>query len=180
MKLIMAVSADGYVARSDHDDMRWLGADDKALFRVLTSVGGECFVGARSYALMPQHLVGRTVRPLSRGSGGTPLEHLRYEAFSGSWLLGGQEVALKALGITVVDSHISWVHPATYVPLIQEVHLCRSARHAFPDDRRFFDRITPLMMAHGMTPAITTRFGDATHELWRLEAPLPVMDDHHG
>ncbi len=45
MRLIMGVSADGYVAMDDEDDMSWLGETDKKVFRIITGVGGVCAVG---------------------------------------------------------------------------------------------------------------------------------------
>lgn len=40
LKLIMAVSADGFVSNGPDDHMDWTGPDDKKAFRLLTSVGG--------------------------------------------------------------------------------------------------------------------------------------------
>ena len=82
------------------------------------------------------------------------------------------------MALTVIDAsptgheRIHAIRPA-YGPLIHEVHLCRSDRCAFPADRRHFDRITPMLMTYGNTPAMSTRFGDVTHEVWRLNGPLP-------
>jgi hypothetical protein len=166
----MAVSKDGFMARHDRDDMSWLGRDDKSLFRALTSVGGDCWVGRRSAGSMPPDLPGRTLHLLGTGPGLAKLDCLRYRGYDSHWLLGGQELALKALGLALVDGS------GAYPPMLQEIHLCRSDRCAFPDDRRHFDRITPALMAYGLTPAMRTRFGDVTHEVWRLEHPIPRID----
>lgn len=188
MKLLMAVSKDGYVARHDHDDMRWLGESDKALFRVLTATGGRCWIGRRSASSMPQvldgrsdeehiksprpHLFGRTIKVLGTGEGATRIEHLRYKSYDQDWLLGGQELALKALALDLSD--VLPCEKGHFRSLIDEIHLCRSERWAFPESRQFFDRITPLLNHFGPNePAIRTKFGDTVHELWRIDRPIP-------
>lgn len=126
---------------------------------------------------MPATLAGRQLHLLGTGDGLHKLDDLRYHGHDGDWLLGGQELALRALALTVIDAtptHDQRVHAVrpAYGPLIQEVHLCRSDRCAFPQDRRYFDRITPVLRAGGLEPAMSTRFGDVTHEVWRVERPL--------
>lgn len=181
MRLIMAISKDGFTARNDRDDMSWLGRDDKALFRALTSVGGRCWVSRRSAEAMPPGLPGRELHLLGTGPGLTQLDHIRYHGYDHDWLLGGQTIALKALGLTLIDAtptHLERLHATrpVYPPMLQELHLCRSDRCAFPDERKHFDRITPMLLAYGLTPAMRTKFGDTTHEVWRLEAPIPGVD----
>jgi len=110
MRLIMVVSADGYVARDEHDDMSWTGTADKKIFRILTGVGGICAVGSKTYAMMPSVLHGRALVCLSR-KGLTLIDLHRLEKCPDIWLLGGQTVALEALRLGIIS----------------EVHLCVSA-----------------------------------------------------
>ena len=101
--LLMAVSHDDFVARNDHDDMRWTGSADKALFKALTlSSSQPLLAGRKTYDLMPK-LDGRTVVPLSRNPElGVSLEKAA-ELYPGAWLIGGHEVARAALQAGLVD-----------------------------------------------------------------------------
>jgi dihydrofolate reductase len=99
LKLIMGVSADGFVARGPTDDMTWTGSTDKRVFRLLTSVGGVLGAGRRTFEQLPR-LEGRTVVSLSR-NGVTLNEFCRL--YPDAWLIGGQEVALEALRLNLVD-----------------------------------------------------------------------------
>lgn len=124
LKLVMAVSADGFVARGPTDDMTWTGSTDKRVFRLLTSVGGILGAGRRTFEQLPK-LEGRTVVPLSR-NGMTLIEFA--SQYPDAWLIGGQDIALDALRCGKLD----------------QVFLCRS-REAF---LRFGikDEITPCLM----------------------------------
>lgn len=152
MKLIMAVSKDGYVARSEDDRMDWLGPSDKAVFRILTCVdGGVCGVSAKTGTLMPHTLEARKLILLSRSKTDWSLEK-----FSGfypdGWLLGGLHLALVAIG-----------HG-----LIQEAHICRSGRMAFPSDPTVYcDHLTDALREKGMLACLQTKVGDVTVECWR-------------
>jgi hypothetical protein len=170
MRLIMAVSADGYVARGEQDHMQWLGHEDKALFRALTSVGGDCWVSRKSSHMMPINLAGRKLHRVSRQPGFIDLDTLR-RLPSEDWLLGGQTLALLALSLTK--------YPLQEAPLVTEVHLCRSNRSAFPAPGEGIpDVITPLLLAHGQQYAMRTMFGhrDLTHEVYRLTDTLPQYE----
>jgi len=111
MRLVMAVSADGYVARGLDDDMRWAGRADKQAFRLLTSVGGVCAAGSTTFGLMPG-LQGRRLVQLTRrapqgfdqldGARSMTLSQFAY-AHPNGWLLGGQTVALEALDGMMLD-----------------------------------------------------------------------------
>lgn len=92
-KLLLAVSADGYVARGPDDDMRWTGVLDKRIFRLLTLSSPILLAGAATAKLLPP-LPDRTVMPLSRGG-----IHLGMAAvdYPDAWLIGGPTVALAAL-----------------------------------------------------------------------------------
>ncbi len=167
MRIVMAVSKDGYVARGPSDDMSWLGATDKAVFRILTGVNGDVAVGRGTACYMPRELPGRSLVYLSsRGrqtgkSWGT-LEQFHRLAKHG-WLIGGPRLALLALEAGYVD----------------EVHLCRSDRCAFPDtheDDPIVDPITPWLTDHlctalptssGWVLELETRLLDVTVECWR-------------
>jgi dihydrofolate reductase len=99
MKLVMAVSADGFVARGPDDNMMWTGKTDKFAFRLLTlSDGQPLFAGRRTAEAMPK-LPGRELYSLSR-SGLTLLE--AYKQHPAGWLIGGPEVAVAALSMGLV------------------------------------------------------------------------------
>lgn len=156
MKLIMGVSKDGYVARKTNDDMSWLGASDKAAFRILSSMnGGVVGVSRTTAACMPSELPGRSLLVLSTTScalaWGSLLDFHR--AYPGGHLLGGQGLALVALREGYID----------------EVQLCRSSRYAFPDmtNGAIPDRITMELYIQKFTKAMDTKFGDTTVECWR-------------
>lgn len=172
----MAVSRDGYVARSPEDDMSWLGKTDKAIFRILTGVGQECAISAWSCHLIPGNegrLPGRSLHPLSRegfhhadeengklGAWGTLDEF--YNAHPDGWLLGGQALAIDALEARYVD----------------EVHLCRSDRSAFPDPKlAMADELTGWLRARPFRPGreewwandMNTIINDVRVECWRRQ-----------
>lgn len=98
MRLLMAVSADGFLCRSDSDDMSWTGRMDKLVFRTLTGVGGVCAAGRVTWNLMPR-LEGRQLIPLSRRN--YTLHRFEDEHPDG-WLLGGPSVAMAALQFGLV------------------------------------------------------------------------------
>jgi dihydrofolate reductase len=127
LKLVMAVSADGFVARGPTDDMTWTGSTDKRVFRLLTSVGGVLGAGRRTFEQLPR-LEGRYVHMLTRdqSSGVTLNEFCRL--YPDAWLIGGQEVALEALRLNLVD----------------QAFLCRS-REAFLGSG-VKDEITPRLL----------------------------------
>lgn len=150
MRLILAVSADGHLARGPEDDMSWTGLTDKRLFRLLTLVGSVCVAGSRTWLQMPK-LGGRLVLPLSREHGRV-LDHPdgRQEAamslgkafyrFPDAWLLGGPTVAMEALEANLVD----------------QVYLCRAenavlheAQAAFQPDPAYRDVVSPWLMSRG-------------------------------
>lgn len=148
MKLIMAVSSDGYLCDGPEDDMSWTGPLDKALFRALTSVGGLCAVGQATYGLMPP-LVGRQLIPLS--SMGYQLGRLHTE-HPDAWLLGGPTLGrLALLAGFVTEFHLNTIHDTE---LGHGMHLCNMLGTARRTDWK---------------PAIQTTFGNAlTHKVFRL------------
>ncbi len=162
LKIVMAVSRDGYMSREYGDTMKWLGPTDKAVFRILTGVGGEIAVGRHTAEHMPNLLEGRNLHVLSRaGIAGSTLRRFVAE-HPGGWLAGGPTLALIALQEDYVD----------------EVHLCRSDRSAFPDPRypayTRADVLTPWLENHGFEPcvkdwwhlALSTRILDTKVECW--------------
>ena len=141
MKLIMAVSVDGFVARDELDDMSWTSSTDKKIFRILTSVGGICAVGSKTYATMPQILTGRSLLKLSRN--GLTLRFLT-SINTSIWLLGGQTIALEAF-------KLGYIH---------EVHLCRSTVIL---GRGIFEQLSQYLVS----PQITTSIFDTTVEVYK-------------
>ena len=104
MKLIMAVSGNGFVAKGPDDDMSWTGPTDKAVFKLLTSTSDVLAVSAKSLESMPEQLPGRgKLYGLSTDSRrGVSLEDFA-AMFPDAWLLGGQELALYAMKNGFVD-----------------------------------------------------------------------------
>lgn len=104
MKLIMAVSGDGFVAKGPDDDMSWTGPIDKAVFKLLTSTSDVLAVSAKSLEFMPQELPGRGKL---YGLSTDPRRGVQLEDFAAmfpdAWLLGGQELALYAMKNGFVD-----------------------------------------------------------------------------
>lgn len=105
LRVLMAVSADGFVARGPDDDMRWTGPDDKQLFRSLTQVGGALGMGRVTYDLCAEKLRTygrRTVCLSSRPGHGMGLGEFAF-SHPGAWLIGGQTVVKEAIRIGLVD-----------------------------------------------------------------------------
>ena len=152
LKLVMAVSDDGFVARGPTDDMSWTPPADKEVFRLLTGVGGVVGVGHNTARHMPGKLSGRRLHVLST----SPLFGVGLGAFAhdnpGAWLAGGQTIAKEALTMGFLD----------------EVHLCRN-QVELGEGRR--DLITPWLQAagSGWHLEMSTRlgFGGVEVEVWR-------------
>ncbi len=128
MRLILAVSHDGYLAQGLEDDMSWTTPTDKKVFRLLTQVGGVCGVGYASRRLMPGRLEGRKLVSITQDGRRvlnyhpTPSTHGPYDpvpdwaavepsmtlgafahAHPDGWLLGGPRLALEAMSLRMVD-----------------------------------------------------------------------------
>jgi dihydrofolate reductase len=104
-KLLLAVSADGFLAKGPDDDMRWTGAQDKFLFKLLTTAGDDrtMLVGHKTAAAMPAILPHRRLVPLSRDlRKGLNLDTAA-DRWPDAWLIGGPTVALAALQRGLVD-----------------------------------------------------------------------------
>jgi len=99
MKLIMACSADGYLAKSSKDDMRWTEGDDKKVFKLLT-MGETMGAGSNTYELMKDlKLPGRGLTKISRYDG-ISLEDF---AARNKTLIGGATIARAAFNRNMID-----------------------------------------------------------------------------
>lgn len=128
MNLIMAISRNGYVARSASDDMSWTGPIDKAVFKLLTSTHPVLAVSAKTLEYMPKSLPGRgKLYALSTDPRkGVSLEDMTRFA-PDAWLLGGQELALYALKNGFVT----------------KAYLCRALGTEILQETRIEDRLSP-------------------------------------
>lgn len=111
MKLLLASSADGYLARGLEDDMKWTGKTDKAIFRLLTLSNDNdvLLAGSRTFDQMPV-LPGRRIERLSRGPNGISLAEADAR-WPSAWLIGGPEVSVAALRLGLVTRAFICVSP---------------------------------------------------------------------
>jgi dihydrofolate reductase len=111
-KLLLAVSADGFLARGPLDDMAWTGRDDKAVFRLLTTTHkGPLLAGRRTAELLPR-LDGREVQVISRDrNAGYTLQEASW-MHRDAWLIGGPTVAREALEANLVELAVICQAPA--------------------------------------------------------------------
>lgn len=159
MKLIMAVSADGFVARGPDDSMSWAGPLDKQLFRLMTMTGSKMLAaGGRTYDLMP-HLGGgrQLVRLRKQGFHvhGLPRMSLMdvdvteqdpkavvsrekcncmtlvdfAREYPDGWLIGGQTVALVALKLRLVHEMLLFVQNDVWLHSGMKCELRSYAEH---------------------------------------------------
>lgn len=56
---IAAMSADGYIARSEHDDVSWSSPEDKRMFAATSRRAGVIVMGRRTFESMPDPLPDR-------------------------------------------------------------------------------------------------------------------------
>ena len=105
LQQVLAVSADGYVAKGPDDDMRWTGPADKAVFRMLTFTGNaKLGVSRRTGAMMPG-LPGREVVTITRDprtKNEMTLEQFARHNHKG-WLIGGQELCMAAMNASLLS-----------------------------------------------------------------------------
>lgn len=113
MRLIMAISRNGYVSRGPTDTMTWTGPTDKAVFKLLTSTEDVLAASAQTLEYMPSALPGRgKVFALSTNPmRGVALEDLA-PAAPNAWLLGGQTIGLHAMRNGFVDQVYLCLNPA--------------------------------------------------------------------
>ena len=109
MRLLLASSANGYLARGPEDDMKWTGPIDKAIFRLLTlsNANDTLLAGSRTFDQMPK-LPGRKMERLS--GDGLTLD-LASRLYPDAWLIGGPTVALQALKLGLVRRAFICVSP---------------------------------------------------------------------
>lgn len=157
MKLIMVVSADGYVAREANDDMSWAGPTDKAVFRLLTMVGSHLACGEKTFNLMKGvKLPGRTLHVLSR----CPYHNVVYDLkwfnrnYPTGWLIGGQKLAMRALNYDMVD----------------QAFICVSTRKCFPTDSGVECELHNIIHDRGQAPRFykdaEVKIGDMAVHVW--------------
>lgn len=108
-RVLMAISRDGYLAKNADDDMKWTGATDKALFRILTFASPTLLAGRKTAEMMPP-LKGREIISISRDSEkGLSLQQAAAQ-HPNAWLIGGGSVVKAALDAGLVDYiYLSWV-----------------------------------------------------------------------
>lgn len=119
MRLLLASSADGYLARGPEDDMKWTSPIDKAVFRLLTISNADdvLLAGSRTFDQMPR-LAGRRMERLSRGPKGLGLSEAA-SRWPSAWLIGGPEVAVAALRLGLISRAFICVSP---VELREGIH----------------------------------------------------------
>lgn len=95
MRLILAESADGFLAKPGADDMSWTGPTDKKLFKLFTLAGpgSVLLTSAITVQCMPQ-LWRRSLALVSRQT--FPLR-LAQATYPDAWLIGGPTLALAAV-----------------------------------------------------------------------------------
>lgn len=101
MQLILGISQDGFIAKSEDDNMDWLKCD-KNIFKLLSSTnGGVNLVSEKTGLLMPQNLPGRQLIYLSRKR----MElNFAFKHFPNANLLGGQTLAKQALQRGMIET----------------------------------------------------------------------------
>lgn len=127
MRVIMGVSADGFTAKSSHDDMSWTPLLDRQIFRAMTiSCGGQIVMGRNTYEtflrpnpdntcsdeLHAATLRGRTKFVVTNQPNGASQFNYRdwtagslndaLQTVQNGWLIGGQNLVLSYLKLGVV------------------------------------------------------------------------------
>jgi dihydrofolate reductase len=125
LRLILAVSQDGFLAKGPADDMRWTSKDDKRMFRALTSVGGVLGAGSRTFDQLPKLPGRRVIRltsspraedaPVGR-AGALEMTLGRFcHAHPDAWLIGGPTIAREALELGMVGEVFMCRQIGTYL-----------------------------------------------------------------
>ena len=143
MRLIMAVSGNGFVATGEDDDMSWTGPIDKAVFKLLTSTSDILAVSAKTLQYMPKTLPGRgKLYGLSTNPAkGVALEDFA-AMFPDAWLLGGQELALYAMKNGFVDKAYICRAMSSMLVSARPEHLASEPMEEPPVDTRIPDKLT--------------------------------------
>ena len=108
MKAVFVESYNGYLAKSDTDDMRWTGVFDKKLFKLLTySFGGVCVCSKHTYSLLPDKMKQDANRRfiVAGREGQSALPNLN-TAFPNAVLVGGKTFLTAAYDLGVIDTFI--------------------------------------------------------------------------
>lgn len=155
---ILAVSADGLLARGPNDDMSWTGKLDKQLFKLLTCVGGDIGVGTSTWLSMPRQLQGRRLHLLSRDRtvrGAVTLEDF-VELYDNTW------IASPGLVLAAIQDG-----------LMSQMFMCRvQVKAAGQSDpkQHVLDTITPVLHNDTSWHVITgADFGSVYVEIWQHE-----------
>jgi dihydrofolate reductase len=144
LRLVMAVSANGYLATGPNDDMSWTGLDDKQVFRLLTSVGGPLLAGRLTAEKLP-NLHHRSVIPVSKGQ-----LHDLSVIYPDAWLIGGSTIAYSALRTGYVKS--AW--------------MCHSEKNIQGTSAYYADHLTPTFKDFGWGSWTIGNFGNTMVVRW--------------
>ncbi len=108
MKAIFVESQNGYLAKSDSDDMLWTPALDKKIFKLLTyACGGVCVCSKKTYDLLPYQMLNDKNRKfiVATHDGATSLPQLNTR-FPNAVLIGGPTFLTQAYKHNVIDTFI--------------------------------------------------------------------------
>lgn len=108
MKAVFVESYNGYMAKSDTDDMRWTGAFDKKMFKLLTySFGGVCVCSKHTYSLLPDVMKRDVNRRfiVAEREGKYALPALN-KTFPNAVLVGGKTFLTAAYNLGVIDTFV--------------------------------------------------------------------------
>lgn len=154
LRVILAVSGNGYTSAGLQDRMDWTSHTDKALFRVMTLTGTRLLgLSKRTQQLMPIELPMRTLIPLSRR--GVTVEQFA-KHYPGSWLIGGQTLVMNAIRLNLVDEvHLSWSTKSVVEPK--------------DDHARQVDELLQVMEIYGLYPFTRTQVDTVRMDHWLLK-----------
>ncbi len=102
MQLILGISADKYVSKGPNDNMKWLGSDDKSIFKLLTlGAHNVNFAASSKTCDYIPFLPGRG--PVIRLSRNDYSLDKFYNKNPNGVLLGGQTIAEEAIKSKIID-----------------------------------------------------------------------------
>lgn len=108
MKAVFVESYNGYMAKSDTDDMRWTPVHDKKLFKLLSyAYGGVCICSAKTYSLLPENMKKDVNRRfiVAEREGKYSLPSLN-KTFPSGVLIGGKTFLTAAYNLGVIDTFV--------------------------------------------------------------------------
>lgn len=160
MKLLMAISKDGFVCKDENDDMSWTSKTDKKIFRLLTQTDGhgpylpQLFCGYKTGKLLPK-LKNRQINIIEdwvEFGFGYIDDNGAFNAvdtcLEDGHLIGGQKTALKAFERI----------------LIHKAYICRSEVELGDGVK---DKITPILKKR-FSLSDTIKINDVTVEIWNI------------